>query len=83
MSLILFLLLIIALIFGKWVGIPFSWLLGKIVANPYGAIVITFLLIISFIRLLNIFVGETRIQGISFPRARRTYKTKKVKTKDV
>ncbi len=82
MSLILFLFLIIALIFGKWVGIPFSWLLGKIVANPYGAIIITFLLIISFIRLFNIFVGETRIVGMSMPNfRRRTYRTKTVKEK--
>ena len=83
MSLILFLLLILSLTFGKWVGIPFSWLLGKIVDNPYGAIVVTFLLIISFIRLLNIFVGETRIQGLSMPRFRRrtAYKTKVVKEK--
>lgn len=81
MSLLLFLLLILSLTFGKWVGIPFSWLLEKIVSNPYGAIVVTFLLIISFIRLLNIFVGETRIQGLSFPHPRHRTKPK-IKSKE-
>lgn len=82
MNLFLFLFLIIALVFGKWFGIPCSWILKKIVANPYGAIVVLFLLILSFIRLFNIFTGETRIQGLSFPRLRsRTYKTKTVKEK--
>ena len=83
MSLILLLIFTIALLFGKWVGIPISWLLTKMVANPYGAIVIAFLLIISLIRILNIFTGETRIVGLSFPRFRRGYKTKKIKSKDV
>jgi len=77
MALIFFLILILALIFGKWVGFPFSWLLTKIVANYYGAIIVFFLLVLALIRLFNIFVGETRIQGVSMPRfRRRTYKTK-------
>ena len=82
MSLILFFILILTLVFGKWSGTPLSWLLKKIVSNNYGAIVITFLLILSFIRLFNIFVGETRIVGLSMPHfKKRTYKTKTIKEK--
>lgn len=82
MALILFLILIIALIFGKYAGIPFSWLLGKIVANPYGAIIVFFLLVLAIIRLFRMFVGETNIPGFSFPRIpHRTHKTKS-KAKD-
>lgn len=80
MSLILFLLLIITLIFGKWAGIPFSWLLKKIVSNYYGAIIVFFLLILAVIRLFRLFVGETTIPGFSFPRMPR--KTHKTKSKD-
>ena len=65
MKLTLFIILILSLIFGKWVGKPFSWILSVIVKNPYGAIIITFLLILSFIRLLNLFIGETSIRNIS------------------
>lgn len=80
MTLILFILLILALMFGKWVGKPFTWLLTKIVSNPYGAVIVTFLLILSFIRLFKLFVGETQMPAISFPKFRT--RTKKSKTKD-
>lgn len=75
MKLVLFIILVLALSFGKWVGMPFSWLLTKIVENPYGAIIITFLLILSFIRLYNLFVSETRVNGIGFS-SKSNYKSK-------
>ncbi len=68
MKLVMFIILILALCFGQWVGKPFSWILTPCVQNPYGAIVITFLLILSFIRLFNLFVGETQMRNVSFPK---------------
>lgn len=79
MALIIFLILILSLVFGKFAGIPFSWLLTKIVSNNYGAIIVFFLLVLSIIRLFKIFVGETSIPGFSFPRIR--HRTHKVKSK--
>ena len=80
MSLILFFILILTLIFGKWAGIPFSWLLKKIVSNNYGAIIVFFLLILAIIRLFRLFVGETSIPGFSLPRINhRPHKSKRTK----
>lgn len=81
MQLILFIIFILALCFGKWIGIPFKWLLTKIVSNPYGAIIVTFLLILSFIRLFKLFVGEIQLPTNSFPKFGGKTKTK-TKTKD-
>ena len=66
MKFILFIIIILSLIFGQWVGKPFSWVLTPIVENPYGAIIVFCLLILSFIRLFNIFTSETRVNGVGF-----------------
>lgn len=81
MQLIIFIIFILLLVFGKWAGIPFKWLLTKIVSDPYGAIIVTFLLILAIIRLFKIFVGETQMPPISFPKFKKKTKTK-TKTKD-
>lgn len=83
MQLIIFLIFILVLIFGKWAGIPFKWLLTKIVSNNYGAIIVTFLLILSIIRLFKLFVGETQMPPINFPKFGSSSKRKtKTKSKD-
>lgn len=79
MTLILFIIFILLLIFGKWTGKPLVWLLTKIVANPYGAIIVTFLLILAIIRLFRLFVSETALPPINFPSIR---KNKKYKQKE-
>lgn len=80
MSLILFFILILTLVFGRWSGIPLSWLLKKIVSNNYGAIIVFFLLILAIIRMFRLFVGETSIPGFSLPRiSHRTHRAKKTK----
>lgn len=79
---ILFFILILNLIFGKWAGIPFSWLLTKIVSNNYGAIIVFFLLILAILRILRLFINETSVPGLSFPKLHhRTHRTKTVKEK--
>jgi len=45
MRILLFVLLIISIIFAKWVGIATSWLISPIANNVYGSILIVFALI--------------------------------------
>lgn len=68
MQLIIFIIFILLLVFGKWAGIPFKWLLTKIVSDNYGAIIVTFLLVLAIIRLFKLFVGETQMPAINFPK---------------
>lgn len=61
MSFILTILLIIAIIFHKWIGKMLSVLLVPLVSDTLGAVFITFLIVVAVIAFLNFFSGMTQL----------------------
>ena len=50
---------LICIIFYEWVGKVLKWILLPIINNPVGAIIVTFLIIIAFMRFVKLFMSET------------------------
>lgn len=69
MKIILFVLLIICIIFAKWVGIATSWLMAPIANNPYGSILLVFMLIYLIFDVVGL--NRKTFSDLHLPKVRR------------